>query len=74
MIFGSFADLILTVVSVSHTPKRTLSIHNELIETLDRPHGIIINEVEGQVMGEGDAYFMTETTRGTKIAGWLRRS
>jgi tyrosine-protein kinase Etk/Wzc len=74
MIFGSFADLILTVVSVSHTPKRTLGIHNELIETLDRPHGIIINEVEGQVMGEGDAYFMTETTRGTKIAGWLRRS
>jgi capsular exopolysaccharide synthesis family protein len=74
MIFGSFADLVLTVVSVSHTPKRTLSIHNELIETLDRPHGIIINEVEGQVMGEGDAYFMTETGRGAKIAGWLKRS
>src|ERR1700722_5364107 len=74
MIFGSFADLILTVVSVSHTPKRTLSIHNELVETLDRPHGIIINEVEGQVMGEGDAYFMTETARGAKIAGWLKRS
>jgi len=45
-----------------------------LIETLDRPHGIIINEVEGQVMGEGDAYFMTETGRGAKIAGWLKRS
>jgi capsular exopolysaccharide synthesis family protein len=74
MIFGSFADLILTVVSVSHTPKRTLNIHNELVETLDRPHGIIINEVEGRVMGEGDAYFMTETTRGGKIAGWLKRS
>ena len=74
MIFGSFADLILTVVSVSHTPKRTLNIHNELIETLDRPHGIIINEVEGQVMGEGDAYFTTETARGPKISGWLRRS
>ncbi|HEY1855726.1 GumC family protein [Acidocella sp.] len=74
MIFGSFADLILTVVSVSHTPKRTLNIHNELVETLDRPHGIIINEVEGQVMGEGDAYFMTETARGPKIAGWLKRS
>jgi tyrosine-protein kinase Etk/Wzc len=74
MIFGSFADLILTVVSVSHTPKRTLNIHNELVETLDRPHGIIINEVEGQVMGEGDAYFMTETTPGAKIAGWLKRS
>ena len=74
MIFGSFADLILTVVSVSHTPKRTLNIHNELVETLDRPHGIIINEVEGRVMGEGDAYFMTEATRGGKIAGWLKRS
>jgi capsular exopolysaccharide synthesis family protein len=74
MIFGSFADLILTVVSVSHTPKRTLNIHNELVETLDRPHGIIINEVEGRVMGEGDAYFMTETARGGKISGWLKRS
>ena len=73
MVFGSFADLILTVVSVSHTPKRTLNIHNELIDTLDRPHGIIINEVEGQMMGEGDAYFMAEAARSQKISGWLKR-
>ena len=74
MIFGSFADLILSVVSVSHTPRRTLNIHNELIATLDRPHGIIINETEAQIMGEGDAYFMNETGSGLKISGWLKRS
>ena len=70
---GIFADLILSVVSVSHTPKRTLNVHNELIDTLNRPHGIIINEVEAQYYGMGDAYFLGETARRSRFAGWFKR-
>ncbi len=74
MTLGIFADLILSVVSVSHTPRRTLNIHNELIDTLDRPHGIVINEVEAQYYGGNDAYFLGETMRRGKFAGWFRRA
>jgi tyrosine-protein kinase Etk/Wzc len=70
---GIFADLILSVISVSHTPKRTLNVHNELIDTLNRPHGIIINEVEAQYYGTNDAYFLGETARRSKFAGWFKR-
>jgi tyrosine-protein kinase Etk/Wzc len=72
MTLGVFSDLILSVVSVSHTPRRTLSIHNELIDTLDRPHGIIINEVEPQYYGGSDAYFVSESVRERKFAGWFK--
>ena len=48
MVLGAFADLILSVVSVSHTRRRTLATHVELLEALDRPHGIVINMVEGR--------------------------
>ncbi|MDD2777249.1 MAG: GNVR domain-containing protein, partial [Sideroxydans sp.] len=46
MTLGIFADLILSVISVSHTSRRAFNLHNELIAALGRPHGIIINEVE----------------------------
>jgi uncharacterized protein involved in exopolysaccharide biosynthesis/Mrp family chromosome partitioning ATPase len=42
---GSFADLILSVVSVSHTPRRVFLEHSELLATLDRPYGVIMNAV-----------------------------
>jgi uncharacterized protein involved in exopolysaccharide biosynthesis/Mrp family chromosome partitioning ATPase len=71
--FGIFADLILSVVSVSHTPRRTLNVHNELIDTLERPHGIIINEVEAQSYGSNDAYFLGDTARRARFAGWFKR-
>lgn len=74
MIFGIFADLILSVVSISHTPRRTLNIHNELIETLGRPHGIIINDVEGQDYGINDAYFFPNSLHPGKFMGWFKRS
>jgi tyrosine-protein kinase Etk/Wzc len=72
MVFGAFADLILSVVSVSHTPRQTLAIHNELIKTLNRPHGIIINEVQPQTYGQSDAYFMPEAFHREKFNNaWL---
>jgi hypothetical protein len=58
MTLGVFADLILSVISVSHTPKQTLKTHNELIDALQRPHGIIINEVINEYQDESDAYFL----------------
>lgn len=73
LILGTFADLILSVVSVSHTPRRTLNLHNELIDTLERPHGIIINEVDGEDYGENDAYFLGDAVRRTKFTGWFKR-
>lgn len=72
LILGGFADLILSVISVSNTSRRALNIHNELIDTLNRPHGIIINAVEPEYYGGKDAYFLSETTRRDKFAGWFR--
>jgi len=71
LILGGFADLILSVISISHTSRRSLNIHNELIETLNRPHGIIINEVEPEHYGGSDAYFLPQTVRREKFAGWF---
>ncbi|WP_183267055.1 GumC family protein [Acidocella aromatica] len=71
LILGSFADLILSVVSVSHTSRRALNVHNELIDTLKRPHGIIINEVEPEIYGGNDTSFFSETMRREKCAGWF---
>jgi tyrosine-protein kinase Etk/Wzc len=72
MIFGVFADLILSVISVSHTSRRTLNIHNELIESLDRPHGIIINEVDAPNHGNSDAYFLGDAVRRGKFTGFFK--
>lgn len=72
LILGGFADLILSVISVSRTSRRSLNIHNELIDTLNRPHGIIINAVEPEYYGGGDAYFLSDTARRDKFAGWFK--
>ncbi len=47
MTLGVFADLILSVISVSHTSRRSFAAHNELIALLKKPHGVIINRVAG---------------------------
>lgn len=72
LILGGFADIILSVISISHTSRRALNIHNELIDTLNRPHGIIINEAEPDYYGGNDAYFLSQTTRRDKFTGWFK--
>jgi tyrosine-protein kinase Etk/Wzc len=72
MIFGAFADLILSVISVSHTSRRALNLHNELIDSLDRPHGIIINEVDAQQYGDSDEYFLGQAVHRNKFTGFFR--
>jgi Mrp family chromosome partitioning ATPase len=71
LLLGAFADLVLSVVSVSHTPRRSFNIHNELIETLNCPHGIIINEVDPEYYG-ADAYFMDEAPGPRKYVGLFK--
>jgi tyrosine-protein kinase Etk/Wzc len=72
MMLGTFADLILSVVSVSNTLRRALNIHNELIDTLEKPHGIIINEVEPLHHKISEAYFLGAPTTRNKFLGWFR--
>jgi uncharacterized protein involved in exopolysaccharide biosynthesis/Mrp family chromosome partitioning ATPase len=72
LILGGLADLILSVISISHTSRMSLNLHNELIDTLNRPHGIIINEVEPEYYGGNDTYFLSETARRDKFAGWFK--
>jgi Mrp family chromosome partitioning ATPase len=69
LLLGEFADLILSVVSVSNTTKRSFATHNELIETLDRPHGIIINGVENESYEGKDAYFLNDAISPKKFIG-----
>ncbi len=47
MTLGGFANLILSVISLSKTLRRAFAAHNQLISVLDRLHGLIINQVEG---------------------------
>ncbi len=53
MSLGQHADLLLSVVNISHTSRRAFMIHNETVGTLDRRHGIIINGVVGSAYGYG---------------------
>ncbi len=69
---GQLADLILSVVSVSHTMRRAFEVHNELINALDRPHGIIINGADGANYGGDEAYFLGEPGRLNRFTGWFR--
>ena len=54
---GRWADVILSVVSIRHTERRSLDYHNELIAGLGRPHGIVINGAIGANYAQTDAYF-----------------
>ena len=44
MTLGIFSDVILSVVSLSKTSRRSFANHTQLIATLNRNHGIIINQ------------------------------
>ncbi|WP_174502369.1 polysaccharide biosynthesis tyrosine autokinase [Acidiphilium sp. C61] len=72
LVLGSVSDLILSVVGVSNTMRRAFDLHNELIETLDKPHGLIINGADAMTYGGEDAYFLGAARRGPKFTGWFR--
>ncbi len=46
MTLGGFANLILSVISLSKTLRRAFATHNQLLSVLDRLHGLIINQAE----------------------------
>ena len=54
VILGKHADLILSVARIEHTQRRIFQMHQEIIRTLDRRHGVIINGV--RVSGYHDGY------------------
>ncbi len=53
---GHHADLILSIVNIGQTSRRTFLLHNEALATLDRRHGIVINGVVGSSYGYGYGY------------------
>jgi tyrosine-protein kinase Etk/Wzc len=56
MTLGRLADIILSVVRVENTPRRSFAMHNETLGALDRRHGMIINGVSGSSYGYGYGY------------------
>ncbi len=72
LLLGSFADLILSVVNVSHTMRRAFELHKELIETLDKPHGLIINGADVASYGHTDTYFLGTMRRRPLFTNWFR--
>lgn len=71
LLLGSFADLILSVINVSHTMRRSFELHNELINTLKKPHGLIINGTDVANYGNAQTYFRTATNRRQKFNAWF---
>ncbi|MBU6448396.1 MAG: hypothetical protein KGQ26_02105 [Rhodospirillales bacterium] len=71
LLLGSFADLILSVVNVSHTMRRSFELHNELINTLKKPHGLIINGTDIANYGNSQTYFHDATRRRPKFNAWF---
>jgi hypothetical protein len=56
MSLGRHADLIMSLIYVDKTRKRSVAVHNETLSTLDRRHGMIINGVVGSAYGYGYGY------------------
>ncbi len=56
MTLANYADLVLSVVNVAHTPRRAFAAHMETLSTLDRRQGMIINGVLGRASGYGYTY------------------
>jgi tyrosine-protein kinase Etk/Wzc len=71
LLLGSFADLILSVINVSHTIRRAFELHKELIDTLDKPHGLIINGADVASYGDTDAYFLGPAQRRPLFTSWF---
>lgn len=74
LLLGRFADLILSVINISHTMRRAFELHNELISTLDKPHGLIINGADVAGYGDTQAYFIDSVRRRPKFIDWFRIS
>jgi len=49
MTLGGFANMILSVISLSKTWRRSFANHVQLLSVLDRLHGVIINQAIGPV-------------------------
>jgi Mrp family chromosome partitioning ATPase len=74
LVLGNFADVILSVISIKNTERRTFEYHNELITGLGRPHGLVINGAEGSSYSETDAYFRGGVRRRNRFAARFRLS
>ncbi len=77
MTLAHYADFVLSVVNVAHTPRRAFAAHMETLGTLDRRQGMIINGVlrltsrYGYVYGYGYSYGYGYGDR--RNGGWLGR-
>lgn len=69
LILAKFADLILSVVRVDHTPRRAFAAHCELLNGTNSLHGVIINGAE---VGERAVYAASKRGR-NRQPGWLQR-
>jgi capsular exopolysaccharide synthesis family protein len=66
LMFGKYADLILSVVRMEHTMRRNLKSHNEVLATLNVRRGMIINETTGNDYGYGYGYGYGENRNSRK--------
>jgi hypothetical protein len=75
MTLANYADLVLSVVNVAHTPRRTFAAHMETLGTLDRRQGMIINGVLSRTSGYGYSYGYTYGYGygDRRNGGWLGR-
>ena len=53
MSLGRYANLILSIVQIEHTPRDSFAIHYEMLATLGRHHGVIINGLAKSACGYG---------------------
>jgi capsular exopolysaccharide synthesis family protein len=83
MSLSPYADLLLSVVNIAHTPRRAFAAHMETISTLERRSGMIINGVQTRASGYGYSagygysygYGAGDREQGwfVKMLDWLRR-
>jgi uncharacterized protein involved in exopolysaccharide biosynthesis/Mrp family chromosome partitioning ATPase len=69
LVLANFADLILSVARVEHTPRRDFAAHCELLAGTNCLYGIIIN---GSEVGEGANYEASKRGRRHRL-GWRQR-
>ena len=70
MALGQQADIILSVVRIENTLRRGFAMHCEILDTLDRRHGMVINGVVDNSYGYGyGAGYSNKLPRLTMIEG-----
>lgn len=72
LLLGRFADLILSIINVSHTMRRAFDLHNELIGKLGKPHGLVINGADVDGYGDIATYLLGDISNKQKFTGWYR--